>query len=276
VSLRNVQSSPAERRRTLSAALEGRLDGRLDDQPARPPRSPRPARSPRPPRSRRDRRRRVRVTLAALAAVIVLLAGLLAHALTAGAGGPGPSRAVRARLASVAESQLGYTTDPANTYCNRFSAYWRTGQATCGDTGNLAEEWCSDFAAWVWRQVGVPFTYGFGRDDIGPAAISFYRWGLVHGTWHPVGSGYVPKAGDVAVYGLDRKDGIAAHVAVVIRMVPGDKGPNVVNGDGDRTGFSVVERGRNQSDSDTKGNNRSPLAGYTSPLPLHGRGGGAS
>jgi hypothetical protein len=210
------------------------------------------------------------------AAVVVVVAASLTWWQSASRHGqpalaPEPRRAVRIRLAAVAESQLGYRTVPATTYCNRYSAYWWSGASTCGH-GERAEPWCADFAAWVWRRADIPFRYGPGRGDIGPGAVSFYRWGVVHRTWHPVGSGYVPHAGDVAVYGLDLHTGSADHVAIVVRMTPGDRGPNVVNGDGDRTGFSVVERGRDQYEVSADGKTGA-LAGYVSPLPPPGERG---
>ena len=60
---------------------------------------------------------------------------------------------LRARIVAIAQGQVGYTTDPASTYCNKFSAYWDAGADDCGN-GNLDEEWCADFAAWVWKQAG--------------------------------------------------------------------------------------------------------------------------
>jgi CHAP domain len=167
------------------------------------------------------------------------------------------------RMVTLSEGQLGYHTDPSDTYCNRFSAYWHSGTADCGNA-NLSEEWCADFAAWVWRESGVSFVYGLAAGDINAASISFYTWALAHGTWHPVGSGYVPRAGDVAVYGLDLTAGTAQHVAIVTSMTSGERGPNVVNGDGARTGFSVVETGTDQYKADLHGNG-GLLAGYASP-----------
>jgi hypothetical protein len=170
---------------------------------------------------------------------------------------------VRARIVSISEGQVGYRTDPSHSYCNKFSAYWDVG-SSCGG-GLRAEEWCADFAAWVWRQAGVQFTYSFTTGDINPRAASFYQWAVAHGTWHPVGSGYRPQPGDVAVYGLDATTGVAAHVAVVTSYTSGDRGPNVVNGDGDRTGYSVVETGEDQVRADAPGG-PSPLSGYAAPL----------
>ena len=95
-------------------------------------------------------------------------------------------------------------------------------------------------------------------------SASFYVWGTNHGTWHPVGSGYVPQPGDVAVYGLDTEAVTAVHVAVVTSDTGNQAAPDVVNGDGDRTGFSVVEVGTSQGDADVKGKG-APLSGYVSP-----------
>lgn len=193
------------------------------------------------------------VALVALAGVAVVVAKVF--------DGPHLSP-MRARIVSVAESQLGYRTDPTDSYCNKFSAYWGVG-TDCGG-GLRSEEWCADFAAWVWQQAGALVTYHFATGDLNSASASFYEWGLVHGTWHPVGSGYTPQPGDVAVYGLDTSTVVAAHVAVVVGYAPGAQGPDVVNGDGDHTGFSVVEAGTDQYQADTKGGGE-PLSGYVSP-----------
>ena len=173
---------------------------------------------------------------------------------------------VGARIVALASSQLGYATSPSDSYCNKFSAYWSAGSVTC-PSGETAEEWCADFAAWAWQRAGVPFTYGYGPGDLNAGAISFYRWGVDHGTWHPVRSAYRARPGDVAVYGL-RLIGYqtAAHVAIVTGDPPGQRGPDVINGDGDRTGFSVVEAGTDQRRADTGHHRDAPLDGYVSPV----------
>ena len=89
--------------------------------------------------------------------------------------------------------------------------------------------------------------------------------GLANGEWHPATSGYVAAPGDVAVYGLSL--GVhpsAVHVAIVTSDRSGRRGPDVVNGDGDRTGFSVVETGTDQVRADA-GPGDSTLVGYVSP-----------
>ena len=103
-----------------------------------------------------------------------------------------------------------------------------------------------------------------GNSSASPA-VSFYEWGVANGEWHPATSGYVASPGDVAVYGLSLgAHPSAVHVAIVANDLPGQRGPDVVNGDGDRTGFSVVEAGTDQVRADA-GPDDSALAGYVSP-----------
>jgi hypothetical protein len=152
------------------------------------------------------------------------------------------------RVVAIARSQVGYSADPSDSYCNKFSAHWSSGTADC-PVGELDEEWCSDFAAWAWQQAGVQVTYGYGPGEINGAAVSFYEWGIANGAWHPAASGYVAGPGDVAVYGLVAGPGeepLAQHVAIVTADAPGRRGPDVVSGDGDRTAFSIVETGTEQ------------------------------
>ncbi len=223
------------------------------------PRRPAPAAGRPGAASPRVRRRRT-TTVFFLAAVAAL--ALVAVALT-GASSP-PLTRFRARIVTIAESQLGYRTSPPHTYCNKYSTYWHAGTAC--SSGLRSEEWCADFAAWVWHRAGAQFTYAYTTGDINAAAASFYQWAVAHHTWHPAGSAYTPRAGDVAVYGLDTATHSAVHVAVVTSDTPGSRGPNVVNGDGNRTGFSVVETGTDQYKADAPGG-AAPLSGYASPIP---------
>lgn len=167
------------------------------------------------------------------------------------------------RIAAIATSQVGYATDPSNSYCNKFSGFWSAGDA-CSN-GDNAEEWCADFAAWAWRKAGVRFAYGYQPGEINGAAASFYEWGVANGRWQPATRTYEAAPGDVAVYGLSLgTTPHAAHVAVVIRDTPGRRGPDVVNGDGNLTAFSVVESVRDERYI-TVGDKRYPLSGYVRP-----------
>jgi hypothetical protein len=225
---------------------------------------------------RRQRRRRRRVI-----AIGVLLAGVLAATIVvvqrpsafgalglsnvnASLSDATASAQTRASIVALAQGQVGYTTDPSGTYCNKFSAYWFAGSSDCGNS-NRDEQWCADFAAWAWRLAGVPLVYEFINGDLNSSSASFYEWGVRHHTWHPVGSGYVPQPGDVAVYGLDVEGLVAQHVAVVVSYTPGARGPNAVNGDGDHGGFSRVEYQTNEYDADAAGTGLAVLAGYVSP-----------
>jgi hypothetical protein len=57
----------------------------------------------------------------------------------------------------------------------------------------------------------------------------------------------------------------AVHVALVTAGTDDPAAPDVVNGDGDRTGFSVVEVGGAQAYADAAGQH-APLSGYVSPV----------
>ncbi len=222
----------------------------------------------RPSRGPGRSRRRFGLILGAGAVLILVIAAL--HGLGDTDSFPVPSQATLAglgvpqRIMAIARSQVGYSTDPSSSYCNKYSAYWNVGTAGC-PTGETSEEWCADFAAWAWQEAGVPFTYGFGSGQINGGAVSFYEWGVANGEWHPATSGYVASPGNVAVYGLSLgADPSAVHVAIVTEDGPGQPGPDVVNGDGDRTGFSVVETGTDQATADA-GDGGSTLSGYVSP-----------
>jgi CHAP domain len=222
-------------------------------------------------RSRRLRRRRFGAFLGA--GLIVIVAVAIVNALSGSSDSrPVPNGAsltglsTTQRIVAIAQSQVGYRTEPSHSYCNKFSAYWHAGTADCPG-GEMSEKWCADFAAWVWQRAGVPFSYGFDPGQINAGAVSFYTWGVANGHWHPVASGYVPAPGDVAVYGLlPGAVPSAAHVAIVTATPRGQRGPDVVNGDGDRTGFSVVETGTDQTRADDGHQRHATLAGYVSPL----------
>lgn len=222
-------------------------------------------------RPRRAGRRRRLLLPGAVAALVLLVLVLLGGAFGSPRSFAQPSAAslaglsVNQRVVAIARSQIGYRTDPTRSYCNKFSAYWHAGAQTC-PSGEASEEWCADFAAWAWQRAGVPVSYGFAAGEVNAGAASFYAWGVNHGTWHSASSGYRAQPGDVAVYGLSLgSSASAAHVAIVTSDPAGQDGPDVINGDGDRTGFSVVETGTDQLRADAGHGQGAPLAGYVSP-----------
>jgi hypothetical protein len=68
----------------------------------------------------------------------------------------------------------------------------------------------------------------------------------------------------VAVHGLNLSSVTADHVAIVTSSTSRPDAPDVINGDGDRTGFSVVETGTDQAYADVQGRG-GRLSGYVSP-----------
>jgi hypothetical protein len=128
------------------------------------------------------------IAIAVAAAVSSLSGQSDAHSTPSAASLAGMS--LRQRIVALANSQVGYGTDPERSYCNKFSAYWNAGTAGCPGS-EMSEQWCADFAAWAWRKAGVRFTYGDEPGQLNARAASFYTWGVTHHEWHPAGSGYV-------------------------------------------------------------------------------------
>jgi hypothetical protein len=210
------------------------------------------------------------VAVLAALALVAIVAVTLSRELRGGTSSFAPPSAatlaglsVPQRIVAIAASQIRYGAVPSHSYCNKFSAYWHAGAGGC-PSGERSEAWCADFAAWAWRLAGVLFAYGYRPGELNGASASFYEWAVARGRWHPAGSGYVARPGDVALYGLvGGAPPSAVHVAIVASDRVGQRGPDVVNGDGDRTGFSVVEGGADQLFADA-GNGRTRLSGYVS------------
>jgi hypothetical protein len=196
----------------------------------------------------------------------LLAAASLACALLLAAQAASASADVRSSIVSLAESQDQYgaavADSPANSGCNPYTGYWGDGPV-CG-AGLRANEWCADFAAWVWHQAGVSFTYGFSGSDINAWSASFYFWGVATGNWHPLSSGYTPQAGDVAVYGNLTEASGPGHVGIYVGG--GATSPTVVNGNWavnwpDPANYGVMK----QSGESNTGVAGGVLDGYVSP-----------
>ena len=248
-------------------------DPTFSQTPARRPGAPRlatlwpPEPDPTPGRTTPPASRRARGA-AALVAFLLVIAVLGAGVAWPPRTGPRRPRLspLRARIVAIAQSQVGYRTDPADTYCNKFSAYWNAGVDDCGN-GNLDEEWCADFAAWAWKQAGAEVDYQLAPGYLNADSASFYVWGVDHGTWHPVGSGYTPQPGDVAVYGLDTTAVTAVHVAVV---TGGDRQRRGARRRQRRRRPHRLQRGGGRArirPTPTSRGRARPLSGYVSPSP---------
>ncbi|MGH3408071.1 MAG: CHAP domain-containing protein [Streptosporangiaceae bacterium] len=168
----------------------------------------------------------------------------------AAASRPSPARppaagplSIPADIAAIATSEDGVSDTPASTNfsfdCNPFTALENPSapDSGCGTDPKFriqdhSEEWCSDFAKYVWKEAGVTID----TSTITPLSSTFYTWGLQQGESMPV-DGTNPAVGDAMILypagetntTADLK-GDGAHVGIVT-AVHSDGTINVVNGD---------------------------------------------
>ncbi len=141
---------------------------------------------------------------------------------------------------------------------------WESGQLKPGTnayfkyTNNRSEEWCADFASWIYNQAGYP---------LGPAGSYGPSWDIPYVgnlvvppqdaskfTYHSVASGYTPQPGDLAIHGNQHVNIVIKVSGSTITMIGGDQGtPNFQNN-------FVSEYSVNSPASDPV-----PITGYVSP-----------
>jgi cell wall-associated NlpC family hydrolase len=139
---------------------------------------------------------------------------------------PTPAQAAdRTAIVNQAFNQLNmdsHNHEIGGYNCNFYTSYFGAGSASCSN-GWRSEEWCADFAHFVWGYEGVAYA-----SELNAAAYSFYSYGVRHGTWHGGNlSGIQP--GDVIVWGLNTSTGYAQHVAIYVgnsEVISGNAGPN--------------------------------------------------
>ena len=160
-----------------------------------------------------------------------------------GSGTPLPGDMGNA-IVSVATAELNNPEhnheEPEGSNCNFYTTYYQgRGIANNCSNGWRSEDWCADFADYVWQKAGAVV------GGIGPAAASFNQYGLQHGTAH----GGTPRVGDAAVIGLDSSGTYADHVGLVVAvgngsftMISGNAGPPV-------NGFNVQVWEETRADS---------------------------
>jgi hypothetical protein len=140
-------------------------------------------------------------------------------------------------------SQPGYPWNGTNTYSE--TGYLKYSQ-------NRPEEWCSDFATWVFDQAGYPLrpdpawniAYVPNVQAVGEQNGNFH--------WHPEAS-YVPKPGDLAIHGADHINIVVTVTGTNITLIGGDQG------NGPYPGGSIVST---ESESSFHGGG---ITGYVSP-----------
>jgi len=187
----------------------------------------------------------------ALSLVPAVVAGLIAFAQPAVAAAPDSgavqpaastsSQPLGEKIASIALSQVGVGDSPvaksfSGLNCNPYSslvAGFSANSNGCGydstfQVRNSNENWCSDFAKWVWRQAGVTQD----MNTINAAASSFYAWALDDGQTPQADTG-TPQVGDAIVFfgaGTITATKYADHVGIV-SAVNADGTIDMVNGD---------------------------------------------
>jgi hypothetical protein len=127
-----------------------------------------------------------------------------------GAAAPGSGN-VGARIVSIAESQAGQEEQPPGSGSNEGPAIAMYRSATKGSSPGAP--WCAYFASWVARQAGEPL----GNEGQGFGAVSdIWSWAQSAGRARPAGAGFVPKPGDLIVFGGE-------HVGIVRSVRPDGK-----------------------------------------------------
>jgi hypothetical protein len=104
--------------------------------------------------------------------------------------------------------------------------------SSCTGNGGDAEYWCADFAKWVWQH--APGSGVEDTDTLDAGAVSFYNYGVDHGTLH-TSSSYRPQLGDAVIYDVEVPSGetygdYADHVGLVT-AVNSDGSIQTLNGD---------------------------------------------
>ncbi len=137
-------------------------------------------------------------------------------------------------------------------------------------TQGATEEWCADFASWVYNQAGAPFGVNGNWREPSVAGIVSLAQQSQGFQWHPQSSGYIPVPGDLAIYYDSSSSAPYYHVTVVVAVnggsvitIGGDQTnplyPNNTNY-GNSNSNSVVSISGNQSEYSSGG-----IAGYVSP-----------
>jgi hypothetical protein len=182
--------------------------------------------------------------------------------------------------ASTTTSDLSPTRQ--NIVCIAVQQYalWQSGQLKPGSgyiqyiSGGIPEEWCADFASWVYKQAGIPLRSSDNGDvgavkdikNIGgggstPATPPFQ--------WHPAGS-YTPQPGDLVIHNTDVDGQYIAdgHVNIVVAvsgtkltMIGGDQADSKASSSYNQT--IVSEYSINSFTYDTY--NNASIDGYVSP-----------
>ena len=120
---------------------------------------------------------------------------------------------VRQSIVCVAQAELKKWTSHQLKPIDGYLAY----------SQNRVEEWCADFASWVYNQAKDPLQSPNWNI---PAVVNIQAVGQAGGkfTWHPVG-GYTPQPGDLAIHGGQHVNIVVAVSGKNMTLIGGDQGP---------------------------------------------------
>jgi peptidoglycan hydrolase-like protein with peptidoglycan-binding domain len=149
---------------------------------------------------------------------------------------------IRSRIVAIARSQLGQGERPAGSNCTKFGP---------------CEEWCADFATWVWRQAGVA---GIGRIAWVP---DLPLWGKRHGSWKP-GYRNNPQPGDLVIFSGLHVGLVERVTASTITIIAGNTSTN-----------NVARRGP-ASPANGYAMGPAAISGYVSPVAVNGASRGSA
>jgi hypothetical protein len=137
------------------------------------------------------------------------------------------------RIVALAKSkdQFGSAVEetPINSNCNPYTAAFGRGSTSGCAKGTAAEEWCSDFAEWVWMRSGADVSgitgYSYTFVDHGQRLATF-----------KAGATNNPRPGDAVVWGYASTH-VGDHVGLVVAVkgnlidvVSGNSGPPTPQG----------------------------------------------
>jgi CHAP domain len=160
---------------------------------------------------------------------------------------------IGAEVVVEASAQIGYAATPLGSKCNFFTAWFERGSDAGCAPGTRSEEWCSDFANWVWLVAGAGVTRLTAR------SYTFVDYGIAHGTFKQ-GPTNNPQPGDAVVWG-DLGSQYGTHVGIVAAVKNGQI--NVISGN-DGSDHVSLSGFFNPATSTISGYS---IVGYTSPLP---------
>jgi hypothetical protein len=118
---------------------------------------------------------------------------------------------VNIALAELQNTSRNHESGAAN--CNFYTGWWGRGSASGCPSGFRSEEWCADFAQYVWNKSGT-----YDADHVlNAGSRSFKDYGLTYGGWHG-GDTKGIQPGAAVVWDDNTGGGRGGHVGIVTKI----------------------------------------------------------